>query len=111
MIVNPLIEEQEYELSEETKIEAREKYLRKIHLPSISKYVCEKKWISVFVYPESMERILENIRHADPDIVFFIFSSDFPLFPKYPDNIVWMPFLSLVDYGVFLSLSDANIVR
>jgi hypothetical protein len=74
--------------------------------------LCGKKWVSVFVYKETMESILEGIAHTREDAIFFIFGNDIAyLIGKKSENIMWIPFLSLEDYGIFQSLCDANIVR
>lgn len=100
VIVNPEIERRRLELVGVSKMEAREKFLINSHSEFISessifkkaedlsevhplvaetssglrvKYICEKKWISVFVYPETVESILEGIDYIQEDVIFFIF--------------------------------------
>ncbi|MDD5197453.1 MAG: elongation factor P maturation arginine rhamnosyltransferase EarP [Candidatus Gracilibacteria bacterium] len=107
IIINPLIEKGKRELLKSSKIEARRKFLECHALQG----VCEKKWISVFVYQNTLENIAESIYSAPEDTVFFIFGDDSGLIEKKNENIIHMPFLSLTDYGIFQSLCDANIVR
>lgn len=43
--------------------------------------------------------------------MFFVFGGVEDGAMRFSENIIWMPFLSLEDYGIFQSLCDANIVR
>ncbi len=95
VIVNPLLEQ---------KKETRESFGN-----GLWKDVCEKKWISVFVYRKTLPKILAMIENDQSDTIFWICGDVSWLQESSHCRI--LPFLSLVDYGVFQSLCDANIVR
>lgn len=74
---------------------------------SLKNEMFEKKWISLFLYKETLENIKKSKVFESPDFVFFTFSGEIPN----KNNIIKLPFLSLHDYGFFLSLCDMNFVR
>ncbi|NDK19308.1 elongation factor P maturation arginine rhamnosyltransferase EarP [Candidatus Gracilibacteria bacterium] len=106
VIINPEIERRKEGFSKLSKMEAREKFIKGQTLE-----IYTKKWISVFVYEKTLKNLLEEISKTSENTVFFLFGGDFSETDIMRENIVWMPFLSLEDYGVFQSLCDANIVR
>lgn len=65
-----------------------------------------RKWCSVFVYPETLERVLRCTERY-PDWVFFVSGTE----GSSHENIVYLPFLTLETHSKFLGLCDANIVR
>ncbi|MFA5916881.1 MAG: elongation factor P maturation arginine rhamnosyltransferase EarP [Candidatus Gracilibacteria bacterium] len=67
-----------------------------------------KKWISVFVYKDNLNEIIEVIQKRKNEI-FFVFDSGKRI--QEDNNIIYMPFFELLDYNDFLSLCDLNIVR
>ncbi len=95
VIINPLLEQQ--------------KETRKNFAHWLWKDVCEKKWISVFVYKETLSKIRAMIESNQSDTIFWICGDVSWLQESSHCRI--LPFLSLVDYAVFQSLCDANIVR
>ncbi len=97
-----------------------------------------KKWITVFVYRKTLDEILETITNRNKNEVFFIFDWKNNCHPEFIsgsliqgnetkqniknselnsewkiiiDNIIFMPFIELLDFNNFLSLSDLNIIR
>jgi len=96
----------------------------------ITSDLLNKKWISVFVYKDTLKEIIEIIQERKNE-VFFLFDSwkriqksiipwkytkqsikDSGLNPEWQFfHIFFMPFLELLDYNDFLSICDCNIVR
>lgn len=66
-----------------------------------------KKWVSVFVYPETFLDIKNEIL-AKKDYLFFVFDDRNKI---EWENIVQMPFMQIEDYYDFLGVCDKNIVR
>ena len=69
----------------------------------------QKKWIFIFVYPSTLAKILSIIENDTSGTIFWISGYVGDLQTTHNCRIV--PFLSLVDYGVFQNLCDVNIVR
>ena len=92
---------------------SKEKYLNylksKYNLNiEITHNLLNKKWISVFVYKDTLNELIEIIQKRKNE-VFFVFDSWKRI--QEEKNIFSMPFLELLDYNDFLSLCDCNIVR
>jgi len=81
----------------------RDNFLRSFELPLEWE---PKKWCSVFVYPETLERVLSCTKQY-PDWIFLISGTT----GQNTENIWYLPFLPLDTYQSFLRLCDANIVR
>lgn len=114
IIINPIIEERRRELLWDGLIPGRKRFLREMNganfpIHSENQDICEKKWISIFVYRETLEKILPIIESDISNTVFWI-CGDTQWMGESPSYRIF-PFLSLEDYGVFQSLCDANIVR
>lgn len=75
IIMNPTIEEKKNELLKDGLEKGRQRFLRDI-LSMDDTDIEKKTWISIFTYRESLGPILENIRHAQEDTVFFIFGNN-----------------------------------
>lgn len=67
----------------------------------------ETKFVSVFVYFDTLNEILDSF--DDDKITYFIFW--YPNIKIENKNIIIMPFLELTDYNNFLSICDINFVR
>jgi len=65
----------------------------------------EKKWVSVFCYPDTFTAIAP-IFSQYPEYVFLVFQYD-----ATGENTIPLPFLSFTEYENLLSLCDINIVR
>ena len=84
IIINPEIERRKAELSRMSEIDARRKFL--LEIMDLGKVegigdpgskdelhsICGKKWISVFVYKDTLEKILPVLESADSDTVFWV---------------------------------------
>lgn len=105
VVINPntLKKREEYNHSS---TKNRKHFLEKYWI-SLKNELFDKKWVSLFLYKETFENIKKNKMFESPDFVFFTFSDDLPN----KKNIIKLPFLSLHDYGFFLSLCDMNFVR
>ncbi|MDD2907997.1 MAG: elongation factor P maturation arginine rhamnosyltransferase EarP [Candidatus Gracilibacteria bacterium] len=68
------------------------------------------KIVSIFVYKNTLNEILEFIKTRNfEDTFFFIFG--FPNLDIKIDNVIPMPFIDLKDYQDFISYCDINFVR
>ncbi len=90
-------------------------YINEKYNLEISKNLLNKKWISVFVYKNTLDELIEAIQERKNE-VFFIFDTwngiqniEYSL--QEEKNIIFMPFLELLDYNDFLSVCDINITR
>lgn len=109
IIMNPEIENQQAELEKYSRVDSRKSFLGKILDIENRSLIYEKKWISVFVYKETLKWILSLIEKDTSGTIFWICGNSCAHMESV--NIRALPFLSLEDYGVFQSLCDANIVR
>ncbi len=119
------------------KLKTKEEYLNYINKKynlEISKNLLNKKWISVFVYKDTLNEVIEVIKERKAE-VFFIFDSwkriqESTIQWKWTKQSIkdswnkfrtgseinsgWqfsLPFLELLDYNDFISICDCNIVR
>lgn len=93
------------------RLKTKEKYLNYINEKynlKISKNLLNKKWISIFVYKDTSDELIKIIEERKNE-VFFVFDCWIKI--DYTKNIIFMPFLELLDYNDFLSICDCNIVR
>jgi len=67
----------------------------------------ETKFVSVFVYFDTLNELLDSF--DDNKVTYFIFW--YPNIQIESKNVVVMPFLELKDYNNFLSICDINFVR
>ena len=88
IIINPEIERQRY-------------WIKKIQK--------HEKWISVFVYADTLKHIVPLIQKDASGTIFWIFDTGEWL--QETPNCRICPFMTLEEFGVFQSLCDANIVR
>lgn len=109
IIVNPEIQEGKSKLLNMPMGTARQNFLNQIGYTVTPIGLCERSWISVFVYEKTLEQILPAIAHDTSDTIYWICGN--PSWVQENSRIRILPFLSLRDYGVFLSLCDANVVR
>ena len=109
VIVNPLVEAEKEISAQKTQTGARKSFLKQIGYNETSNDTREQKWISIFAYQDTLEQILEVIAMDESDMIFWICGN--PLWIEESSRIRILPFLSMVDYGVFQSLCDANVVR
>jgi len=80
-------------------------YYKKKMIPNLEEDMYEKKWISVFCYPETFEQIKENILQ-DSQKIYLVFQHDIKW-----ENIINMPFLNILEYEKLLHICQYNIVR
>ncbi|MDD2916856.1 MAG: elongation factor P maturation arginine rhamnosyltransferase EarP [Candidatus Gracilibacteria bacterium] len=110
IILNPQIEQEKKKLLRLPIVEARKQFLEHIDCQNEAEAdIYEKKWVSIFVYQDTLAEILPVIVSDQSDAVYWICGN--PTGIQETAHCRFLPFLSLVDYGVFLSLCDANIVR
>lgn len=77
----------------------------------ITENIIDKKWISVFVYKNTLNEVLEAIKERKNENEFyFVFDWEKQGLLQ-NSNLIFMPFLELLDYNYFLSICDINIVR
>nr|MDD3719762.1 elongation factor P maturation arginine rhamnosyltransferase EarP [Candidatus Gracilibacteria bacterium] len=84
-------------------------YINKKYNLKLSKNLANNKWVSVFVYKDSLSEILKSIKHRN-DEVFFIFDYE-NNYKSESNNLFFMPFLELLDFNELLSICDINFVR
>lgn len=80
---------------------------KKETFPWLTEHKYNKKWVSVFVYPETFLDIKDEIL-AKKDYLFFVFDDRNKI---EWENIIQMPFMQIEDYYDFLGVCDKNIVR
>ncbi len=82
---------------------SRSDFIEKYSLPQDIEH---KKWMTIFVYPETLARF-DFSKHWE-DTLYFILGEAYDFDAQ---NIISLPFLTLERYHTLLSLSDMNIVR
>lgn len=80
---------------------------KKESFPWLSEEKYQKKWVSVFVYPETFLDIKDEML-SKKDCIFFVFDDRNKI---EWENIIQMPFMQIEDYYDFLGVCDKNIVR
>jgi len=100
IIVNPYLEEFREEILKKDLF-----LVRKEFLPNLDDEKYKKKWVSIFCYKQTFEKIKGEFKKY-PNIIFFTFDNKIK-----GENVVNMPFLKIDDYYKFQYLCDKNIVR
>lgn len=85
-------------------ISSRENWLQSLHIPI---HWAQKKWISIFCYPETFARI--DFDSFPEDTLCFCLWIDPKNIPS--SNCIVLPFLAIDQYYLLQKLSDFNIIR
>jgi hypothetical protein len=83
---------------------SREEIMKKYN---ISEENIFKKWVGVFCYPETLQK-LEKVFASSEDTLFFLFDERNRSTAK---NVINMPFLEMQEYYDLMRVFDLNIVR
>jgi hypothetical protein len=84
-------------------IPSRDSFLKRFSLPQELQL---KKWISLFTYHETFQKI--DFSHISSDWIIFVLGWDQKI--EHP-QVVYLPFLSIADFHTLIALSDFNFVR
>lgn len=100
VIIHPEIERYKEEIEKNGIIAEKRKFF-----PHFDAETLNKKWVSLFCYPDTFQEISQEIL-KDSEHLYFVFDYDIQW-----ENIINMPFLDIISYQKFLFLCDKNIVR